>query len=241
MKEIWKEIPGFEGYYEASNQGRVRSIERVVRSGRGYKIVKPTILKPSIDEWGYEKVCLRKKGKSFSRKVNRIIAQTFIPNPNDYPQVNHIDGVKQNNNVDNLEWCTCSHNMLHCHANGLSDWNTNVRVVETGKVYHSVMACARDINGHDQLIRACLNGKRKTHKGYHFEVVGKRASEKHKRNNFKRIPPKYDSKIKVDYLGETHTLREWGKICDIKQHTLECRYYRGDRGDRLFREVRKHG
>lgn len=241
MSEIWKAISDFEGYYEVSNKGRIRSVERTVKSGRGYRKVPSTILNPALGQWGYEQVCLRKNGKSYTKRVNRIVAQVFIPNPNNYPQVNHIDGVKTNNCVENLEWCNCSQNMLHCHTNGLSDWNTNVRVVETNKIYRSIAECARDIGGYEQLIRACLNGDRKTHKGYHFELVGKRASDKHTRKNNYQKNREYVSDIKVEYKGAIHTFKEWGKIYNIKPHTLECRYYRGDRDDRLFREVRKHG
>ena len=239
MSEVWKAIPNFVGYYEASSMGRIKSVERIVRSGRGYKTVSSTILKPSLDEWGYEKVSLRKDGKSYSKKVNRLIAQTFIPNPNNYPQVNHIDGIKTNNCVENLEWCTPSQNMMHCHANGLSDWNTNVKVIETNKIYRSIAECARDIGGYEQLIRECLDGKRKTHKGYHFEIIGKRASDKYNRKNTINKKDEYDNEIQIEHAGEVHSFREWSKITGIKQHTLDTRYYRGDRGERLFRPVEK--
>lgn len=179
--EIWKAVPEFEGFYEVSNIGRVRSISRIVRSGRGYRINPSIILKPALGQWGYEQVCLRKNGKKYTKRVNRLVAQTFIPNPDNLPQVNHIDGHKTNNHVDNLEWCDSSQNMIHCHRNGMSDWNTNVRIVETGEEFRSISECAEHIGGHIQLIIACLNGRRKTHKGFHFEIIGKRASEKYNR------------------------------------------------------------
>lgn len=238
-REEWKPIPGFEGYYEASNTGKVRSVSRMVRNGSGYKIIPSIVLKPALDEWGYEKVSLSKNNKHCSKKVNRLIALTFIPNPNNYPQVNHKDGIKTNNNVDNLEWCSASYNMLHCHANGLSDWETKIRVIETGEVFNSIKECAEAIGGHVSLIGACLSGKRNMHKGFHFEVVGKRASEKYNRNNYKSNKQIYKSHRNIEYNGQSHTIREWSDITGIPYHTLECRYYRGDQGERLFREVKK--
>ena len=240
-EEIWKPIPNFEGYYEASNTGKIKSVERIVRNGRGYKKITPTILKPSLDEWGYYHVSLSKNGKGYTKRVNRLIAMTFLPNPKNYPQVNHLDGIKENNNVDNLEWCNCSQNMIHCHSHGLSDWGTKIRIVETGEEFKSISDCARAINGHTQLIIACLSGRRKTHKGFHFEVIGDRASNRYKRDNFKKNKQVYKSKINIEYQGETHTLKGWADIYNIQFHTLECRYYKGDRDDRLFREVRKRG
>ena len=180
IEEIWKDIPGFEGFYEASNKGSIRSVSRIVRSGRGHRINPSVVLKPSIGQWGYEQVSLRENGKKYNKRVNRLIAETFIPNPNNYPQVNHIDGNKTNNCVSNLEWCNSSQNMKHCFDNGLSRWKTKIRIVETGIVYDSISECARSIGGYISLIQKCLNGKRKTHKGYHFEIVGDRASDKFK-------------------------------------------------------------
>lgn len=238
-EEVWKPIENYEGYYEVSNKGNVRSVERIVKSGRGYRTVSSTILKPSLGEWGYEIVSLCKDNKHLTQRVNRLVAQTFIPNPNNYPQVNHIDGNKLNNCVENLEWCNASQNMLHCHMNGLSGWGTPIRIVETGEVFNSITNCARAINGHVSLIRACLDGKRKTHNGYHFEIAGERASKKYNRENVKNSKDEYENEIKITYNGETHSFRKWSKLLGIKQNTLVNRYYRGDRGDRLFRPVRE--
>lgn len=235
--EIWKPIPNFEGLYEASNIGRIRSVERKVSSGKGERTVSSKILKPILDEWGYEKVSLSKGGKCVSRKVNRLVAQAFIPNPNNYPQVNHKDGIKTHNYIENLEWCTASQNMKHCFENGMSDWQTKVKIIETGQVFNSLSECARAIGGHINNIQMCLKGRRKTHKGYHFEIVGDRASDKYGRNNYKENKQEYDSKVKIEHNGEVHSLREWSEILGIKLSTLTNRYYRGDRGERLFRTV----
>ena len=181
IEEIWKPISGYEGCYEASNKGHIRSVDRLVKCKNGMRTSPTIVLKPSLGQWGYEQVTLRKEGKKKTVRINRIIAQTFIPNPDNLPQVNHIDGNKLNNCVENLEWCTPSQNMKHCFNNKMSDWNTKIRIVETGEIYNSIAECVRSIGGHRQLIDKCLKGERKTHKGYHFEIIGERATEKHRR------------------------------------------------------------
>ena len=180
--EIWKPINNYEGCYEASNKGRIRSVERLVKCKNGMRTSPSTILKPSLGQWGYEQVTLRKEGRKETVRINRIIAQTFIPNPNKLPQVNHIDGNKINNCVENLEWCDASHNMKHCFDNHMSDWTTKIKILETGEVFNSKAECARKIKGHVSLIDMCLRGERKTHRGYHYEIIGKSASEKYRRN-----------------------------------------------------------
>lgn len=100
MTEIWKDIKGFEGLYQVSSYGNVRSY---YRGGR--------ILKPKKDKDGYLEVCLRKNNKSKYFKIHRLVAFVFIENTDNLPQVNHIDENKMNNNINNLEWCDCYYNI----------------------------------------------------------------------------------------------------------------------------------
>ena len=106
--EVWKDIVGFEGFYKVSNKGNVYSVER--RDSRG-NICEGRVLKPGYTSRGYLQVGLSKNGKSKTRTVHRLVAETFLPNPNDLPQVNHRDEVKDNNNVENLEWCDSKYNI----------------------------------------------------------------------------------------------------------------------------------
>ena len=105
--ETWKDIAGFEGFYKVSDKGRIYSVERVNSRGSrcGGRIVKST-----YDKGAYHHVNLYKNGKRKTRTVHRLVAETFLPNPNDLPQVNHRDEVKDNNNVENLEWCDSTYN-----------------------------------------------------------------------------------------------------------------------------------
>lgn len=122
MKEIWADIEGYEGLYEISNHGRVQSLERIIVNSNGVsKIVKAKILKPIINQLGYARVSLCKKGiKMKSARVHRLVALSFIPNPQNKKTVNHIDGNKLNNHIKNLEWATCSENCKHAYSIGLS-------------------------------------------------------------------------------------------------------------------------
>ena len=104
MQEIWESVKGYEGLYEVSNLGRVRTLKRATTSG--------VVLKQAVKH-GYMHVCLSKDGKPSTKRVHRLVAEAFIANPMDKPVVNHIDGDKTNNAVSNLEWATNSENELH--------------------------------------------------------------------------------------------------------------------------------
>lgn len=106
MNEIWKDIEGFEGFYQISNAGRVKSLCQP----KQYHKPKENILKPSISNTGYYQVTLYKNTKRKKFLVHRLVALAFIPNPNDYPHINHKDENKLNNSVENLEWCTALYN-----------------------------------------------------------------------------------------------------------------------------------
>lgn len=111
MTEIWKDIDGYIGYYKVSNLGNVRSVDRIVSHWKGgEQLRKCKLLKQADDGNCYKFVCLQKNGKRKIYKVHRLVAEAFIPNPNNYQCVNHIDEDKHNNCVDNLEWCTQKYN-----------------------------------------------------------------------------------------------------------------------------------
>jgi hypothetical protein len=119
-KEIWKDVDSWWGLYQVSNKSNVRSLDRRMihpKTGSEY-IIKGRILKKALTR-GYETVCFKSHKKQVNLKVHRLVAMAFIENPEGKPQVNHIDGVKTNNSIDNLEWCTNTENRVHAFRTGL--------------------------------------------------------------------------------------------------------------------------
>ena len=111
MNEEWRPIVGYEGLYEVSNTGQVRSLDMYVKSkSKSYRLHKGKVLSPGKDTDGYLKVCLSCNGKNKMFFVHRLAAQAFIPNPDNLPEINHKDENPGNNSVDNLEWCDRSYN-----------------------------------------------------------------------------------------------------------------------------------
>lgn len=174
----FKEINDFPNY-EVSDTGLVRNKR------------KNRLKEPGKDCRGYLKVDLYKNSKRYTRKIHRLVAEAFIPNesPSYRREINHIDGNKQNNSVENLEWCTGSENMRHAIRIGLytpkpsrgmlgrknpnaGSKGKSIRVVETGKHFKSIVACEKSMNGvRAKAITDCLHGRQKTHRGYHFEFL----------------------------------------------------------------------
>jgi predicted DNA-binding protein YlxM (UPF0122 family) len=121
MKEIWKDVKNYEGLYQVSNLGRVRSLPKKRKNSKGTYIIKEKIMKPSIGSTGYYFVNLTKEcNLKIPRKIHRLVAQTFIPIIKGKTYINHIDGNKLNNNIDNLEWCTNQENIIHAYETGLN-------------------------------------------------------------------------------------------------------------------------
>ena len=112
--EEWKEIPGYEGLYEVSNMGNVRNVRR------------NTLLRLSKDCYGYTQVSLYKNSIRTGLRVHRLVAQAFLSNPDNLPQVNHKDEDKSNNRVDNLEWCDSKYNLNYGTAR-IRSRNTNIK------------------------------------------------------------------------------------------------------------------
>lgn len=181
MTECWLNCLDLSGY-EVSNLGRVRSIDREVeRSDNGRKIFfKGKVQKGQLDKNGYVRVRLSVSGVKSTHKVHRLVAKAFIPNPDNLPQVNHIDGNKQNNCKDNLEWISNSDNQIHAISTGLKvpkkgkehqnftgtvlAINQNGEISATMNGNKEMLACGFDY----RLVSACLKGKRKSHKGHTF-------------------------------------------------------------------------
>lgn len=171
--EIWKTINNYPNY-QVSNLGNVRSVYvSTDKNNRYFKKNKTNImyrqLRPRYDKDGYIMVCLYKDKKYKNFRLHRLIAEMFIPNPNNYPEVNHEDGNKQNNCVDNLKWCTTSENQLHsCYVlknniKSVVQYDLNGNFI---KKWESIRHASRCLNiPHNGIVANC-KGKQKTSGGY---------------------------------------------------------------------------
>lgn len=154
-KTIWTKYPYSVGIY-VTRDGDVISY----KSGKAYKP------KQIVVKNGYVVVSI---GHSNGSYVHRLVAETFIPNPENKPTINHKDGNRTNNSVDNLEWCTYSENIKHSYQYNENHSNLRpVYVVETGERFNSIRECAVKLGCSEKRIGECLCGKLKMYKGYHF-------------------------------------------------------------------------
>ena len=163
-EELWRDWPQ-DPRIKVSNIGNVVSCKR----GAGYP------LKVWHTNDGYQTVGVRSRS-THMQYVHRLVAETWIDNPNHYEQVNHINGNKDDNRVENLEWVTPSQNIRHAYRTGLKKpaggrKATSIRIVETGEIFESQTECARRICCVQQNVSACLAGKTSTCRGYHLEYV----------------------------------------------------------------------
>lgn len=117
MKEEWKDINGYNGAYQVSSAGRVRSLNK----NYGKKRDEPKILKPYKNNCGYLRVWLCKNGNGKNKFIHRLVAEAFVANKDNKEIVNHLNGVKSDNNYDNLEWCTRSENQKHAFKIGIQE------------------------------------------------------------------------------------------------------------------------
>lgn len=172
-EEIWRPVKNYEGWYEVSSYGRVRSLDRVVVYSDGRKCLwKGKILKIRKDNVGYLYCILYKNTRHKTSKVHRLVAQAFIPNPDNLPVINHKDEVKTNNRVENLEWCTQSYNINYGTRNEKVSKSVLQIDKNTGQViseYQSLREAGRQLNIGNGSISRCCNGKQKTYKGYKWK------------------------------------------------------------------------
>ena len=151
--EVWKDVKNYEGLYQVSNLGKLRSLKRNGTTGK--------LLKGFYDQCGYIRVALCKNNKAKKYKLHRLIAEAFIPNPNNLPQINHDNGIKTDNRVENLEWCTASFNTKHSYINNLN------------KTRGKKIKVTNKNNNYDQTFRSMRLASMKMgyNKGYLFKKI----------------------------------------------------------------------
>lgn len=175
--EIWKEIPGYEGYYEVSNFGNFRSIRRLIKYKKnGLRVYPSKTLLTETTKDNYQRIVLMKNGIKKRFMCHRLVAITFIPNVNNKPCVNHIDGNKSNNNVTNLEWVTSKENAIHAFKNNLShkhyinSTNVKLKCIETNEIFISAKDASRKLKlDYTNLLRNIK--KSNSYKNYHFVIM----------------------------------------------------------------------
>lgn len=179
--EIWKDVPGFGNRYQVSNLGRVKVKSYIRSNGYGLYATKEKILHPFKEKCGHRKIVLCFEGKMTRIKLHRLIAMVFIPNPENKPEVDHINTDVEDNRVENLRWVTSSENKLNPITrarNSRSRLGKNTKPVKCltkrGELiccYKSIKDAGNDLNISKPHIGQCCNGIRKTAGGYKWEYA----------------------------------------------------------------------
>ena len=178
-REIWRPVVGADEGYEISNLGRIRSWKNRTGFGRDPWLKEPVLLHPQKHRLGYIYVHINKNGVPKKFYIHRMVAEAFIPNPDNKPEVNHDDGNKENCRVENLYWATRPENMLHARETGLwkpeetiqkalESWRTPIYCYEKDCVYPSGEDAAKDIGVNKALITMICQGKSYNAKGFHL-------------------------------------------------------------------------
>lgn len=163
----WRDIKGYEGLYQISNEGQVKSLERNVNKCRGAFHLSERTLKPMTNSVGYLQVCLCKNGKGKWHRIHRLVAETFIPNPLNLPVVNHIDKNKENNYAENLEWCDQLYNVQY-NTNKVEEEKPVYQYTQKGelvRVYPYIRYCLYSGFTPSKIYYCCI-GKLKSYMGF---------------------------------------------------------------------------
>lgn len=177
MTEIWKDVVGYEGRYQVSNLGRIKRITRItkwisINGKEAYRLDKEKIFSLEVGKTGYPIIRLHKNGHKRRVTVHRLVAQAFIPNPQNKPCINHKDGNRTNNNINNLEWCTYSENNLH-------EWRClkkkaynalKVKRIDTGQIFDTLTEAAKSIGASKTNLSGALK-RNGTCGGIKWEIV----------------------------------------------------------------------
>ncbi len=241
MEEIWKPIKGFEGFYEVSNMGNVRSIDRVVKRGNGTINRKSKFMSLFCSDatHGYSLVNLYMNGKMYPRKVHRLVAEAFIPNPENKPCIDHINAIRNDNRVQNLRWVTYKENALNdityfrCKQNTYSK-DTVKKALETRKTggkkrapktvyqfdkqgnfiaeYYSGAEASRKTGiDHSSIIDAC-NGKANTAGGYFWGYDKDKV-------NVRELPVTANARKILVFDNQWNLIKEFGSIAEASRFT----------------------
>lgn len=176
--EIWKDITNFEGLYQASSIGNIRSLPKKHNLKNGYNYMqKEKILKPYKNKNGYLQITLNKNGKKLKKQIHWLVATTFIDNPNNYKETNHKDENPLNNEVSNLEWCTHKYNCNYGNRNEKIHKSQRMKINQYDlddnfiKTWNSQLDIQNELNIPQANISAVIRGLYKQTHGYKWEVA----------------------------------------------------------------------
>ena len=176
--EVWRDVVGYEGYYQVSNLGNVRSVDRCVTCKNGtVKNLRGNDIKLAYNKaCGYYYASLTKDNKRRLMSVHRLVAKAFIPNPEGLGYVDHINNVKTDNRASNLRWCTNQQNAIYAKDHvDIGAWKRKPVIRSDGRVFESISAAASEIGKSNSSIYNVVHGNRKTTGGYSFEYIEQEA------------------------------------------------------------------
>lgn len=161
VNEIWRDIDEFSRQYQISNLGRVKSLDRLVfhRGNGEYHLLKGKLLSTRNNNCGYVSVRLSKNGKTYTRFIHRLLSSAFIPNPQNKKCINHLNGIKTDNRLENLMWSSHKENIVHAYETELIKPKSK-KVIDkcSGEIFENVKAAAASINRNYNTVRQYLNG-----------------------------------------------------------------------------------
>jgi hypothetical protein len=230
--EIWKDIKGYEGYYQISNLGRVKSLDRYVNAAYGKRFVKGSIRKSHVCVGlGYETLILSKERVNKEVYIHRLVAEAFVPNPHHYKLVNHKDENKTNNNFENLEWCTETYNMAYSNVFEKARKKNCIPVRQYSlegefiKEYESSYDAGAAIGVMPYCISYCCMGKIGSVKGFLWNYADGRPKIKHTRVLKRKVVQK-DMNGKI--LNTYNSIKEAGEMTNSNISLIGrcCRGYR---------------
>lgn len=179
--EEWRDIKGYEGLYKISSLGRVLSLQRTFYTGVNNRVctIHDTIMSPSKTKKGYLRITLYKNGVPKGFQIHRLVAEAFIPNPNNFPEVNHKNEIKDDNKLNNLEWCTSKYNTeytkAYIHSLPKAVDKVKRKVIQMNlagefiKEWESASEAARFLGVSQSSISLCCRGKRNKCKNYKWK------------------------------------------------------------------------
>ena len=172
LNEIWKDIPHYEGLYQVSNLGRVKALPRIRENHtHGVWIQPEQIMATRLNEDGYECVSLtQKNSKRKTERIHRLVALAFIPNPDNLPEVNHINCIRDDNRVENLEWISRKDNCAYTSKCGNKS-NKHIKCIETNQIFKTSTEVSKVNGGDTGNIRKAARNQKYSVNGFHYIYI----------------------------------------------------------------------